>query len=59
MAGAREKMADFIQSNVTKSAVRELADPVADIAAYEHDRPVRHHDQPVCMCSIYDLRAEP
>ncbi len=29
-AGAREKMADFIQSNVTKSAVCEFANPIAD-----------------------------
>ena len=27
-------MADFIQSNVTKSAVRELAEPIADVAAF-------------------------
>jgi hypothetical protein len=27
-------MADFVQSNVTKSAVRELADPIADVAAF-------------------------
>ena len=27
-------MADFVQSNVTKSAVRELADPIADVATF-------------------------
>ena len=27
-------MADFVQSNVTKSAVRELAEPIADVAAF-------------------------
>jgi len=27
-------MADFVQSTVTKSAVRELADPIADVAAF-------------------------
>ena len=27
-------MADFVQSNVTKSAVRELASPIADIATF-------------------------
>ena len=27
-------MADFVQSTVTKSAVRELAEPIADVAAF-------------------------
>ncbi|MFA4826509.1 MAG: hypothetical protein WC593_15270 [Methanoregula sp.] len=27
-------MADFVQSNVTKSAVRELAEPIADVATF-------------------------
>ncbi|MDO8871479.1 MAG: hypothetical protein Q7V05_01950 [Methanoregula sp.] len=27
-------MADFVQSNVTKSAVRELASPIADVATF-------------------------
>jgi len=27
-------MADFVQSNVTKSAVRELTDPIADVATF-------------------------
>ena len=27
-------MADFVQSNVTKSAVRELIEPIADVAAF-------------------------
>lgn len=27
-------MADFVQSTVTKSAVRELADPIADVATF-------------------------
>ena len=27
-------MGDFVQSNVTKSAVRELADPIADVATF-------------------------
>jgi hypothetical protein len=27
-------MADFVQSNVTKSAVRELADLIADVATF-------------------------
>ncbi|MDP3565423.1 MAG: hypothetical protein Q8R70_13140, partial [Methanoregula sp.] len=27
-------MADFVQSTVTKSAVRELAEPIADVATF-------------------------
>jgi hypothetical protein len=27
-------MADFVQSNITKSAVRELAEPIADVATF-------------------------
>ena len=34
-------MADFVQSNVTKSAVRELADPIADVAAFGKNEQVK------------------
>ena len=33
-------MADFVQSANVKSAVRTLAESIADVATYGHDRPV-------------------
>lgn len=32
--GAGKKMADFIQTSITKTAVRELAAPIANVAAF-------------------------
>ncbi|MDO8872285.1 MAG: hypothetical protein Q7V05_06095 [Methanoregula sp.] len=34
-------MADFVESNVTKSAVRELAEPIADVAAFGKNEQVK------------------
>jgi hypothetical protein len=34
MAGIEKSMADFVQNSQTKSAIRELADPIADVAAF-------------------------
>jgi len=34
MAGIGKTMADFVQSNVTKSAVRNLIEPIADVATF-------------------------
>ena len=34
MAGIEKSMADFVQNSQTKSAIRELADPIADVATF-------------------------
>ena len=34
MAGIGKTMADFVQNSQTKSAIRELADPIADVATF-------------------------
>ena len=35
MRGPERTMADFIQSRETKSAVRKLTDPIADVVAFD------------------------
>ena len=44
---------------MTKSAIRELAEPDCRRCDVQHDRPVGYHRQPVCMCIVYDRRGDP
>ena len=47
-------MADFTQNTNVKSAVRKLANPIADIDCVQHDCPERDPEQPVRVCIAYE-----
>ena len=52
-------MADFIENQAVKSAVRQFLGTDRRPCDLQHDRPGSDHEQPLRVCLVYDGRRQP